>query len=66
MKLKLQFPLFTNCLENLRAVERGRRRRRRVERGRRRRVERVERERRRRVERGRRSRVERGRWSVER
>ena len=63
MKLKLQFPLFTNCLENLRAVERGRRRRRRVERGRRKRVERGKRSR---VERGRRRRVERGRWSVER
>jgi len=37
VKLKLQFPLFTSCLENLRAVERGRRR---VERGRRSRVER--------------------------
>ena len=46
MKLKLQFPLFTSCLKNLRAGERGRRRvereRRRVERERRR----VERERR--------------------
>ena len=58
MKLKLQFPLFTSCLENLRAVERGRRR---VERRRRS----VERGRRRRVERGRRSRVERGRGGLE-